>query len=112
MRYLRKTEAKTKRDGIRNGIKRIIRHKEMAELAQLKWYRYVVRMGDERYHKMAWQDRTHGKRPKRIRTKGYTRFGRDKKWNGTKLRAMTRDYKRRKALCTPFTSAGKRCLTK
>ena len=37
----------------------------MAELAQLRWSGYVVRMGDERYNKMAWQFRTHGKRPKR-----------------------------------------------
>jgi len=30
MRYLRKIEAKNKRDAIRNGIKRIVLHKEMA----------------------------------------------------------------------------------
>jgi hypothetical protein len=36
MRYIRKMEVKTKRDGIRNGIKRKILHKETAELAQLR----------------------------------------------------------------------------
>ena len=37
----------------------------MPELAHLRWFGYAVRMGDDRYHKRAWQDRTHGKRPQR-----------------------------------------------
>ena len=90
MRYLRKI-AKTKRDGIQNGVKRIILHKEMAELAQLRWSGYVVRMGDKRYHKMAWQFRTHGKRPKRSPRLMWEegihkiRKGQGIEWNGVNL---------------------------
>jgi len=53
MKYLRKIEAETKRYRIRNGIKRIICHKEMAELTQLRLFGYVVSMGDDRYYKLA-----------------------------------------------------------
>jgi hypothetical protein len=36
----------------------------MIELAQYGWFGYIVRMGDERYPKMAWQATMQGKRPK------------------------------------------------
>jgi hypothetical protein len=45
------------------GLK-IICLKEMIELAQLRLFGYVVRMGDEIYPKIGWQARTHGKKPK------------------------------------------------
>jgi hypothetical protein len=35
----------------------------MIELAQLRWFEHIVRMG-MRYPKMVWQARTQGKRPK------------------------------------------------
>jgi hypothetical protein len=34
------------------------------ELAELRWFGNIVRMGEERYPKMAWQARTQGKSPK------------------------------------------------
>lgn len=37
----------------------------MIELAQLRWFGQVVRMGNERYTKMPWQARTQRKRTKR-----------------------------------------------
>jgi hypothetical protein len=68
MRYLRKSEGKTKRDTIRNQTLKmglgIIPLKEMIELAQLRWFEHVVRMRDERYPKMIWQAAAHEKRPK------------------------------------------------
>jgi hypothetical protein len=36
----------------------------MAELALLRWFRYVVVMGNKIHHKMAWRDRTNWKKPK------------------------------------------------
>jgi len=36
----------------------------MTELVVLKWFVNIVRRGDERYPKMAWQARTQRKRPK------------------------------------------------
>lgn len=88
----------------------------MVELSLLTWFGYVVRMGDERYHKMAWQGRTHAKG-----LKGSPQLtwgeGMHKIWKGQgidwkELRAMVRDYERRKALCTPLTFVSRRRLTK
>jgi hypothetical protein len=42
----------------------IMHLKEMIRLAQVRWFGHVVGMGDERYHKMVWQARIQGKRPK------------------------------------------------
>jgi hypothetical protein len=39
--------------------------KGTTELAKLRWFRNIVRIGDERHPKMAWQARTEEKRPKR-----------------------------------------------
>jgi len=39
-------------------------NKGMTELAELRWFGYIVRMGDERYTRMAWQAEMQGKRPK------------------------------------------------
>jgi hypothetical protein len=36
----------------------------MTELAELRWFGNIVRMGYERDPKMVWQARTQGKRPK------------------------------------------------
>jgi len=36
--------------------------KEVTELAQLKWFGHVVKMGDEKYSRMSWNTRTQGKR--------------------------------------------------
>jgi len=36
----------------------------VTELAELRWFGSIVRIGDERYPKIAWQARTEGKRPK------------------------------------------------
>jgi hypothetical protein len=59
----------------------------MIELAQFGWFRYVVRMGDERYPKMAWQARMQGKDPKednnRLVKEGYGRFWWKEELNGT-----------------------------
>jgi hypothetical protein len=68
MRYLRKIEGKTKRDKnmnqtIRMGLG-IIHFKETITFAQLRWFWHVVIMEDETHSKMAWQARTHWKRPK------------------------------------------------
>jgi hypothetical protein len=69
MRYLRKNEGKTKKERIRNQTISmevgIIPLKKMIELAQKRWFGYVIRMGDEIYPKMAWQATMKGKRPKR-----------------------------------------------
>jgi hypothetical protein len=49
----------------------------MIELAQFKWFGYVIRMGDDRYPKMAWQAQMQGKDPKednRLAKEGYGRF--------------------------------------
>jgi hypothetical protein len=35
----------------------------MIELAQLRWLGNFVKMGDERYHKIAWKAKKMGKRP-------------------------------------------------
>jgi hypothetical protein len=68
MRYLRKNEGKTKKERIRNQTISmefgIISLKKMIELAQYRWFGYVVRMEDERYCRMAWQATMQGKRPK------------------------------------------------
>ena len=68
MRYLRKNEGKTKKERTRNQTISmefgIVPLKKMIELAQCRWFGYVVRMGDERYPKMAWQATVQGKRPK------------------------------------------------
>jgi hypothetical protein len=42
----------------------IIPLKDMIELTQLRWFGSIVRMGDERFLKMAWQARTQRLRPK------------------------------------------------
>jgi len=39
----------------------IILFKEVTELAQLNWFGHVVKLGDEKYSKMAWDTRTQGK---------------------------------------------------
>jgi len=69
MRYLRKNEGKTKKKRIRNQTISmefgIIPLKKMIELAQYRWFGYVIRMGDKSYPKMAWQATVQGKRPKR-----------------------------------------------
>ena len=43
----------------------IIPLKEIIELAQFRWFGHTVRMGDERYPKMAWQARTQGEETQR-----------------------------------------------
>jgi hypothetical protein len=63
-----KMEWKTRRVRIRNqtirmGL-RIIPLKEAIQLAQLRWFRHVVRTGDEILSKIAWRAGTEGKRPK------------------------------------------------
>jgi hypothetical protein len=58
----------------------------MIELAQYRWFGYVVRIGDERYPKMAWQATMQGKRPKedpsRLVKEGYRRFWWKEELNG------------------------------
>jgi hypothetical protein len=60
-------EWKTKRDRKQTIRMRlgIIPLKEITQLAQQRWFGQVVRMGYEKYRKMAWQGRTQGKRLKR-----------------------------------------------
>jgi hypothetical protein len=57
IKYLRKMAGKTKIDGINNQTKRmglgIFPHKEIIELAQLRLFGHVVRMGDGSYPKVA-----------------------------------------------------------
>jgi len=56
MRYLKKMSGKTKIDGIKNRTRRIglgiFPHKEIRELAQLRLFGHVVRMGDGSYPEM------------------------------------------------------------
>lgn len=56
MRSLREVEGKTEGDMISNQTVRmglgIILHKQIIELAQLRWFGHVVRMGVERYPKI------------------------------------------------------------
>lgn len=68
MRYLRKNEGKTKKERITNQTISvefgIIPLKKVMELAQYRWFGYVIRMGDKRYSKMAWQATVQRKRLK------------------------------------------------
>jgi hypothetical protein len=116
MRYLRKIEGKTKRDMIRNQTVRmglgIIPLKEIIELAQLRWFGHVVRIGDLRYTKMAWQARIQGKRPKGRPQEtcegGIPKIlkGRGIEWN--RVRAITQVCETWKALCKPPIPASRR----
>jgi hypothetical protein len=114
MRSLGKWRGKTKRDRIRNQATRmglgIIPLKEMIELTQLRWFGRVIRMGDERYPKMAWQARTQRKRPKgrhrQYWEEGTQRILKERgiEWNG--VTAIARDCERWKALFKPSTPTG------
>jgi hypothetical protein len=67
LKYLKKSEEKTKRDRIRNRTRTglgIIPLQETKDSAHLRWFGHDIRMGYESYHKMAWQARTQGQRSK------------------------------------------------
>jgi hypothetical protein len=57
MRSLREIEGKTEGNRISNQTVRlglgIIPHKQITELAELRWFGHVIRMGVERYQKIA-----------------------------------------------------------
>jgi hypothetical protein len=81
----------------------------MIKLAQLRWFGHVVRMGEERYPKMAWQARTqgtHGKRPKgRLRQtwkEGIQKIWKERGIERKGVRAIARDRARWKALLNPL----------
>jgi hypothetical protein len=78
MRYLRIIEGKTKTGKIGNQTLRvwlgIIPLREMIELAQLRWFGHVVRMGNERYAKFPCK-LEHGKRASgKFGKEGFRRF--------------------------------------
>lgn len=94
----------------------IFPHKEIRELAPLRWFWHVVRMGDGSYPKVAWQARVQRKRPKGslryTRGEGTQKIFKERwaEWKG--VIALTRDRERLKDLCKPSTPTGRIVATK
>jgi hypothetical protein len=98
MKRLRRIARKTKRDSIRNeGIREDLGQEGIENILvkrQLKWYRHVVRMGEEREPKQFLEARPEGRprgRPRKSYEDGIEEIGRRKGKSLSEMRRLAVD---------------------